>query len=243
MTSAELLPYELALVMPVYNEEACISSVVRSWFDELLNNNINFKMIVLDDGSVDNTAVVLEQFKANPRIDIIRKENNGHGPTILKGYRFAADIASWVFQTDSDDEIQPCHFSNLWAKRGSYDALFGVRRDRSQTISHRLISKVSRWLIYSLLGTAVEDVNVPYRLIRGPLMREIIGSIPLNTFAPNIIISGVLAKKNLRIYNYPVPCEGRRTGRSSIVNWKLFKYALKSLLQTILYTRITMKKK
>lgn len=223
----------LALVMPVYNEEACIAGVVESWYGALSSLGMDFRMIILNDGSTDGTRAVLSRFAANDRIEIINKANSGHGPTILAGYRKAVNLSEWVFQCDSDDEIQPDHFSHLWEQRSGYDALFGVRDGRRQNLGRKIISACSRSAVRILFGDGVLDVNVPYRLIRADLLGQIIRRIPPQTFAPNVIISGALAGAGLRIYNYPVPCEGRKTGKVSITSRQLWRVAFGALWQTL----------
>jgi glycosyltransferase involved in cell wall biosynthesis len=223
---------DLALVMPVYNEEACIAQVVRSWRDMLAGLGIRFRMIVLNDGSRDGTREALAVFEGESSITVIHKPNSGHGPTILAGYRQAVEIATWVFQCDSDDEMKPDHFPELWKIRDSYDALFGMRQGRQQNAARKLISVCSRLTVRVLFGKGVVDVNTPYRLMRADLLKQILPQIPDTTFAPNVIISGTLARAGARLCNRPVPHEGRRTGTVSIVKWKLWKSALRALWQT-----------
>jgi glycosyltransferase involved in cell wall biosynthesis len=227
-------PKELAVVMPVYNEAACIESVVHSWLTILNEQDIKFTIFVINDGSRDGTETCLAKFSSYPEIHITSKANSGHGPTILMGYKMAVEEADWVFQVDSDDEMSPIHFKELWDKRTEYSALFGVRTGRSQNFGRKIISYVSRVTIKLLYGNGVTDVNVPFRLIRAPLLEHIITRIPKDTFAPNIIISGALAAAGVSIYNHPVPHEGRRTGSVSIVRWKLWKASLRSFKQTVL---------
>lgn len=227
--------HELALVMPVYNEEACIVAVVESWHAELTRLGINFLIIVLNDGSRDATQERLAQFVGNPRIQIINKANSGHGPTILEGYQRAVEQAQWVFQIDSDDEMTAEHFESLWNKREGYVALFGCRLGRQQNPGRSLISAISRMSVSLLYGSGVHDVNTPYRLIRSGLLKQIVLTIPAATFAPNILISGVLAASRLPICNLPVPHEGRKSGQVSMVKWRLFKAAVRSLLQTVVF--------
>ena len=69
--------------------------------------------------------------------------------------------------------------------------------------------------------------------MRADLLNQIIQQIPADTFAPNIIISGVLAKIGLPIYEHPVRHVGRQTGVNSLRNLKLWNSALKSLWQLI----------
>ncbi|MEJ7616264.1 MAG: glycosyltransferase family 2 protein [Pyrinomonadaceae bacterium] len=224
---------DLAVVMPVYNEQECIAGVVEAWLTVLSELGIEYLIIVLNDGSQDETRKALSKFAEDRRVSVVNKTNSGHGPTVLLGYRQAVEMARWVFQCDSDDEMRPEHFPQLWEKRERYDALFGFRQGRQQNVGRRLISAFSRITVRLLFGNGVRDVNVPYRLMRADILRQIVVQIPDDTFAPNIIISGTMAGAGLRINNQLVPHEGRKTGTVSIMKWKLWRAAGKSLWQTI----------
>ena len=64
------MPADLALVMPAYNESECIAGVVASWRESLSSLGISFRMIVIDDGSGDATASVLDQFRFDPAVEV-----------------------------------------------------------------------------------------------------------------------------------------------------------------------------
>jgi dolichol-phosphate mannosyltransferase len=223
---------ELVVVMPVYNEQDCVMSTVQSWRYALAELNVDFGIIVLNDGSTDATAAVLEQLSSDPHIEIIHKSNSGHGPTILVGYRMAVESASWVFQCDSDDEMPSDSLAEFWRVRHDYDAVIGIRLKRRQPLSRRIITMGSRLAVGTLFGKAVTDVNAPYRLIRSSVLRMILFNIPDDTFAPNVIISGALSQMGAKVCNLPVPHRPRRTGTVSIMKWKMWKAAFRSLVQT-----------
>ncbi len=191
--TTERRTYELAVVMPVYNEQDCIASVVQSWYNLLLESGIDFLMITIDDGSRDATGQALEGI-ANDRIRVIHQTNRGHGPTILSGYREATRLAQWVFQCDSDDEMPPEAFPPLWQARRQYEAVFGYRQARRQSMGRKFISLCSRATVRLAFGKGVRDVNTPYRLMRSDVLRPIVDRIPPDMFAPNVIISGALAR-------------------------------------------------
>ena len=129
MTSAEA---ELAVIIPVYNEEEVIGTVLDAWLGELNRLDINYEIHVYNDGSKDNTLTILNEYNAsNTRVVVHNKVNSGHGPTVLRGYKDNSDI-EWIFQIDSDDEIGPESFELLWKKRESYDLLLGRRCLRSR---------------------------------------------------------------------------------------------------------------
>jgi dolichol-phosphate mannosyltransferase len=223
---------ELSIVMPVYNEGAVIADVVTAWTQELERLGIDHEFRLYDDGSRDETGHILERLAAQLRgLVVTRKANSGHGPTILRGYREAC--GEWVFQVDSDDEMGPEHFASLWAYRNDFDLLIGRRQHRESPLARRLITTMSRATVWTLFGHAVTDVNAPYRLIRRSSLATLLTMIPDDTFAPNVIISGLAARSGLRVHEVWVPHRGRRTGTVSIVKWRLWKAAARAFGQTV----------
>jgi glycosyltransferase involved in cell wall biosynthesis len=228
-------PLDLVVVMPVYNEADCIASVIRSWLETLERLDIAARVRVIDDGSTDGTPEVLRGFASDARVDVVRTPNSGHGPTILAGYRSAASEAPWVFQVDSDGELDPADFPPLWRARRQYDGVFGGRTNRAQSLGRRALSAASRTAVRLLFGGGVEDVNVPFRLMRTEVLGELLERIPLSTFAPNVIIAGEFGRRGLRVLNVPVTHRPRRTGTSSVANLRLLRLAARSARQTLHY--------
>jgi glycosyltransferase involved in cell wall biosynthesis len=225
--------YDVEIVMPVYNEAACINEVLDDWIRELDLFGISYRLLVLNDGSRDNTAEVLARYHKNPKVEIINKQNSGHGPTILQGYHIAAQEASWVLQVDSDNEIKAGHFITLWRARKKYDAVIGIRTNRRQPLSRKIISLFSRLVVLLFYESGIDDVNCPFRLMRSEVLKDILKKIPDNTFAPNVAISGLLALTKARILNMAVPHSNRQTGEVSIKRWRLAKASMRSFLQIV----------
>ena len=227
----------LTVVMPVYNEEGAIRDVVRSWAAELDRLGIDYEMRVYDDGSRDRSAAVLEELSNEiPRLLVTRHANRGHGPTILRGYREAR--GEWVFQTDSDGEMEPDSFARLWQRRDDYDFLFGIRAGRVWTAPRWVMTRGSRLAVRLLFGGGVADVNTPYRLMRRERLVELLAGLPDDLFAPNVILSGLAVRAGLRIFQTDAPHQGRRTGTASIAGVrKMIRPATRSLRQTIAIAR------
>lgn len=223
----------LAIVMPVYNERECIANVVDDWLQTLGQLDMEFEFFILDDGSTDGTNNEFAKFQNDQRVKVLHHSNRGHGPTIMAGYLLACECADWVFQTDSDMEMESRHFANLWHRRENYDAIMAVRSGRRQEASRQIISFISRLSVKILYGSGVVDVNVPYRLMRSDALKSILACIPPDVFAPNVIISGMLSLTGSRILNLPVPHEGRKTGTVSIASWRLLKGVSRSFHELI----------
>lgn len=229
----EMVELDLAVVMPVYNEEGCIVEVVRAWHTELSQLGIAFCLIVLNDGSQDSTQHRLDELQDLMELKVVNKPNSGHGPTILKGYNLAIERAKWVFQVDSDDEMRPEYFRQLWNPRENFDFLIGSRHNRVSPLPRRIITGVSRLSVRLLFGRGILDVNSPYRLFRSTAIKPLLEKIENDAFAPNVILSGLAVRKKLRIHQCWVPHLGRKTGTVSIMRLKLWKAAFSAFAQTI----------
>ncbi len=234
----------LCVVMPVYNEEAAIGGVLAKWADALQALVIDFVIRPYNDGSKDESLPVMRAFAnqhPDAHVEVRDKPNGGHGQTILTGYREAADDGfDWIFQIDSDDEMGPEGFAQLWNRRshdGGHDFLVGIRDGRIQALPRKIISLVSRCCVRLFYGRkTVWDVNVPYRLMRVSAFKTAFERIPLSTFAPNVILSGIVAREKLRFFETRVPQHDRTTGEVSIKKWKLLKAAVRSFVQTVAFS-------
>lgn len=227
---------DLVVVIPVYNEEKIIEKVINDWLYELSKLNIFFELRLYNDGSKDNTKNVLDQIAQklqSKNLKIVHKTNSGHGPTILQGYRQASEEAEWFFQVDSDDEFASTDFSKFWEQRFFYDFLIGVRDGSGRPLSRKIISSVTKLTVILFYGGCIKDINIPYRLMRKSFFENYIKLIPIMVFAPNVIISGIAAAKEARIFQAAVSFRERSTGEVSIKKWKLLKSAVKSFVETI----------
>lgn len=230
----------LCVVMPVYNEQEAIGPVLEKWAMALDDLGIDYVIRPYNDGSKDNSLAVMRAAAEQlPRVEVRDKKNGGHGNTILTGYRDAAtDGFDWCFQIDSDDEMGPEKFGELWERRDDYDFLVGIRDGRIQQLPRKIISFVSRLCVRIFYGKSVWDVNTPYRLMRISAFKDFYAAIPLATFAPNVILSGLAARNRLRCCEIRVPQHDRTTGEVSIKKWKLFKAAARSFAQTIAFALV-----
>ena len=97
----------LAVVIPVYNEELNIKEVLDDWINQLEQIN-SYQLILINDGSKDKSLKILENYKKHSKnILIIDKKNEGHGKAIIDGYKKALELnAQYIFQCDSDNQIE-----------------------------------------------------------------------------------------------------------------------------------------
>lgn len=92
---------KVSVVLPTYNRAAFLPGAIRSVLDQTVQN---WELIIVDDGSTDNTREVLEQFK-DPRIHVVYREHQGQNMTMRAGVE--ASTCPLVAFLSSDDELTP----------------------------------------------------------------------------------------------------------------------------------------
>ena len=223
---------ELTVVIPVFCEAEHIADVLETWRSTLDSLQIDYILCLYDDGSSDGTLEILERLaREHARIEVESRENRGHGPTIREGYERAR--GRWVFQVDSDGEIAPDHFPALWTRREGYDLLLGCRHRSSPPPSRRLVTMMSRVTVRLLFGRGIRDVNSPYRLMRRSSLEALLPRIPVDAFAPNVILSGLVIRDGLRVFEHEVPLQSRASGHSSLAGRRLWRGAWRSFGDTL----------
>ena len=229
---------DVAVVIPVFNEEKLIGECINEWLNVLDSVNLNYEILIIDDGSSDATISIVERYGDNQNIQLIIKQNEGHGPTILAGYKRAVGIAEWVFQADSDNEISPNQFSALWSRRQGQDAVIAWRQGRDQTTVRRLVTFFARVTTKVLFRCHLRDVNIPFRLIRSETLTILLEKIPSDTFAPNIALSGALSLMNYQVEECPVIFNERIVGESALSNLGAVRKGGRALLELIKISKV-----
>ncbi len=229
---------DVCLVIPVYNEQDCISQVVEEWTYILQSQKINFSILIINDGSLDNTANILENIKEkNKHLKTIHQENSGHGASIHAGYKHALNSgAKWVFQVDSDNQFSPRDFQHLWELKDQNSVIQGVRKNRHDPLHRKIISKCLKLLTAVVYGLSIRDANCPFRLYPANVLQEFIETIPKTTFAPNIFLS-LLAAKTKTLREISVQHIERQTGQVSIIRWNLVKACVTSFRQFVSFRK------
>ena len=225
---------DIVIVIPVYNESACIEQVTLDWvrvFDKL-----DGRLIAVDDGSKDGTGAILDRLAENePRLLVHHQQNAGHGAAILAGYHMAITLApDYIFQTDSDNQIKPSEFWRLWERREQSPLVLGVRQDRNDAAHRLAVMRILKGFNLLIFGTRIRDANAPFRLMRTTFLQGALRQFPRDVFAPNIFLSLIAAKSPVAVLEVPVQHFRRSTGIESLNLRKLVRICLrctKELLQ------------
>lgn len=223
---------KLGIVIPVFNEENNIEGVLRSWSNKIIKLGLkNYKFIVINDGSTDNTLKKLNNIKIN-KIKIITINNQGHGSACLYGYNFVIkNKFDWVLQIDGDGQCNPFFFDDFVKLSKKNKIIFGYRFKRKDGYLRVIFSRVLSFLIFLKTFIYIKDPNVPYRLINTTELRKVIGKIPSNIILKNVFLTLMLKKKFKKIRYTSIIFDQRSSGYSKYNYFSLIKQLLNLIVK------------
>ncbi len=221
----------LFIIIPAYNEQDNIRQVVSDWYPLVEKYGTDSRLVVIDDGSRDNTFSILQEMsRSMPLLTALTKQNAGHGATVMYGYKYALENgADYVFQTDSDGQTLPSEFEPFWIARDKYDVSIGYRNKRRDGLSRVFVTKILRLVVYICFKVYVLDANTPYRLMSAKTLRENLKYIPDDFFLTNVALSAIYKKRRQKVHFIPISFRPRQGGKNSINIIKIIKVGLSSI--------------
>jgi glycosyltransferase involved in cell wall biosynthesis len=224
----------VSIVMPCYNEGEIIETVVNAYHKEIIAKIPGSEFIIIDDCSTDGTYTILKKLQSQlMALRIFRMPiNSGHGKTIRNGYELAK--REWIFQVDSDNQFQSSDFWKLYSLKDKYDFILGFRKQRVDHPLRQMLSYIMCIVNLIFFGAWIKDANCPFRIMKRAMLDKLTDFVDSQAIAPNIIISILAKKKGFKTIEIPVLHYNRKTGRSSLKNYKLIKLCLIGFWQLIL---------
>ena len=158
----------LSIFFPAYNDAGTIASLVISSVKIAATLTDDYEVIVIDDGSQDDTPKILDELaRIYPdRVRIVHHETNrGYGGALRSG--FAAARKDFVFYTDGDAQYDPSEMTLLWnTMSDDVDWVNGWKISRSDPLHRIIIGRIYHHLVKILFGLKVRDVDCDFRLMR-----------------------------------------------------------------------------
>jgi hypothetical protein len=162
----QLTTRSLSVILPAYNEEASIAGTVISVVRTLSKWDIDFEVVVVNDGSHDQTGAILDDLAANNRRirPVTHEVNRGYGAALVTGFESARNEVT--FFMDSDGQFDINELATFLPLIEQYEAVLGYRIDRKDPPMRLFNAWGWKQLVRLLLGVKVRDIDCAFKLFR-----------------------------------------------------------------------------
>jgi glycosyltransferase involved in cell wall biosynthesis len=166
----------LSVFFPAYNDAPSLPGLIAKTFAVLEERVASYEVIVINDGSRDRTAEVLEELRKQyaPYLRVVTHEKNrGYGGALRSGFETATK--DWVFYTDGDGQYDPGELPRLIdLVRPDTGLVNGYKLERHDPAHRIWIGSTYNFCARLLFRIRIRDIDCDYRLIRRNLLERIL---------------------------------------------------------------------
>ncbi len=218
----------ITILLPVYNEEQNVRKMVRELDIILINLFENYEVLVVESGSTDNTAKVLEDLKKEfSCLKVINEgAKKGLGSGINTGIKNCeSDIVVYM---DSDIPFDLRVLNKVFPLDDEVDVLVGYRTGTRETFARWFFSKGYNVLVKNIFDIKVRDVNYSFKVLRKKVYKNL--NLVSNGWFIDAEILARVTKRKYKIAEVGIPYKHRESGESVVrINHKLIFRMLKEM--------------
>jgi glycosyltransferase involved in cell wall biosynthesis len=214
---------DLSIVVPIYNEEGNIPGLHAGIRAALADFPLEYEVILVDDGSIDNSYPILTKIaREDRRVKVIRLRRN-FGQTAAMAAGFDAATGRVLVPMDGDMQNDPADIPRLMEKiQEGYDVVSGWRKDRMDTfLNRKLPSVIANFVISLMTGIKLHDYGCTLKAYRCEIIEGINLYGEMHRFVP-----ALASQVGARMTEIPVNHRHRLHGKS--------KYGISRTMRVIL---------
>jgi glycosyltransferase involved in cell wall biosynthesis len=221
----------ISLVLPAYNEAENIEPMVAEATPALASVTDDYEIIVVDDGSADDTAAVTRQvMEQNPNVRLIEHPvNQGFGAAVFTGFTNAEK--DWIFYTDADRQFVLSELERFVPLMDDYDLIAGYRAPRRDPFMRVVYGKGWSALCTLVFGYTVRDVDCGFKLFRREIIEELASSIASRGATFSIEWLARAKRAGYRFVELPVTHRPRVAGSQTGANIDVIVRAFRELIE------------
>ncbi len=200
----------VTIVIPAYNEDSRIASTLRSTSATLEEFRCSYEVLVVDDGSADETRAVAERVARElGRIRVVGYDTNaGKGFAVVRGAREArGDLVLFV---DADLEVHPRQLQTLYRAMQVADAdvVIGSKVHSESDVEYSLKRRLMSWAYYAIVrlsfGLPVRDTQTGLKLFRREVLQVVVPRMLVKRFAFDLEALVIAHGRGFRVVETPV---------------------------------------
>lgn len=226
----------ISIVIPVYNEQNVIETVLRSVHKDIYSKLDDVEFIVAEDGSTDGTKETLEKLAKEFPINLVTtKERKGYS----KAARDALSLANKeiVFFLDSDGQHKVSDFWKMLPFIDDFDIVTGYKCPRSDPPFRLFISRVMNILIFFMFGCFFRDINSGFKLFRRSALSQLLPKCKeLDFISTELLLKSHLSK--MKVAEVPVIHFERKFGKSRGLPFIKLPKAITKLLFSLMRMKL-----
>lgn len=172
-----------SIVIPAYNESDKITSSLTHVINFMKTLPYYYEIIVVDDGSSDETVnVVKDYIKENRQVVLVKNKHMGKAPTVAKGVKKAKGELIYIADADFSSPINEIKKMGVWIDDHDYDIVIGSREGtgavRSNEPFHRhLMGRVFNLIVQILLLPGIKDSQCGFKLFKSNVAKELFSDL------------------------------------------------------------------
>ena len=221
----------ISLVLPAYNEADNIEPMVSEAVPALEANADDYEIIVVDDGSSDDTAGATQRMMdLHPRVRLVQHpKNKGFGAAVYSGFTSAEK--DWIFYTDADRQFVLGELASFVPLMDQADLIAGYRAPRRDPFLRVFYGKGWSALCTLLFGYTVRDVDCGFKLFRRQIIEQLAPHIASRgaTFSIEWLVRAKRA--GYRFVELPVTHQPRVAGSQTGANVSVITRAFRELVE------------
>jgi dolichyl-phosphate beta-glucosyltransferase len=204
-------PPELSLVIPAFNEEARLGPTLESYIEYCRRTARRVEVIVVDDGSLDRTSMVVNAFAStHPEVRLIRlAENQGKGQAVRSGMVNAQGRRILFADADGATPLSEIERLEAALDKGA-DVAIGSRALQDQTVTvkarfyRRVVGRTFHGLVELLTVPGVKDTQCGFKLFRGPVAHDLFSRMRIRGFSFDVEVLMMAQRRGYTIAEVPV---------------------------------------
>ncbi len=224
--------FRLSVIVPIFNECNTLALVV----DKLRGTGLPMQCILVDDGSTDGSGELVETYRGEPDIIVIRHaKNQGKGGAIRSGITVATGTV--IVIQDADDEYDPADFRCLLQPilSGDADVALGTRFSpgnlHHSPCWHRAINQLITAFASAAIGVPISDIESCYKMASRQHFQAVVGDLRESRFGIEIELMARWARRGLRFTERPIHYNFRRFAAGKKIGWRDGISALRCIVQ------------